>query len=151
MSPIRIEVATQYSEALLRGISSLLPQLTASGRGLTAAELKDITDCPATRLLVAKEGAEVVGMLSLVLVQMPTGLRALLEDLAVDSSYRRRGSATALMNFARDLASKAGARTIDLTSRPSREAGIRIYERLGYRRRDTGVFRLTLQQSGRAR
>jgi ribosomal protein S18 acetylase RimI-like enzyme len=90
-------------------------------------------------------------MLSLVLVQMPTGLRALLEDLAVDSSYRRRGIATALMNFARDLASKAGARTIDLTSRPSREAGIRIYERLGYRRRDTGVFRLTLQQSGRAR
>jgi ribosomal protein S18 acetylase RimI-like enzyme len=146
MSAIRIEVATECSEALLRGIATLLPQLSSSRRGLTATELKDIVDCPATRLLVARDGAEVVGMLSLILVQMPTGLRAILEDLAVDSAYRRRGIGTALLNSARELAANAGARTIDFTSRPSREAGIRLYERLGYQRRDTGVFRLTLQK-----
>jgi ribosomal protein S18 acetylase RimI-like enzyme len=86
-------------------------------------------------------------MLSLVLVQMPTGLRAILEDLAVDSAYRRRGIGAALMNAARDMATDAGARTIDFTSRPSREAGVRLYERLGYQRRETGVFRLTLHKS----
>jgi ribosomal protein S18 acetylase RimI-like enzyme len=142
-----VPVATQVSEALLRGISSLLPQLTSSGRELTAAELREITECPVTRLLVAKDEAEVVGMLSLVLVQMPPGLRAILEDLAVDSAYRRRGIRAALMNAARGMATDAGAWTVNFTSRPSREAGIRLYERLGYQRRDTGVFRLTLHKS----
>jgi ribosomal protein S18 acetylase RimI-like enzyme len=147
MGAIRIEVATQFSDALLQGISTLLPQLTSSARALTAAELSKIVESPATHLFIAKDGAEIVGMLSLVLVQMPTGLRAILEDLAVDVSYRRRGIGAALMNSARDLATEAGARTIDFTSRPSRSAGIRLYERLGYQRRDTGVFRLTLRKS----
>ena len=34
-----------------------------------------------------------------------------------------------------------GAKTIDLTSRPSREAANRLYQRLGFEMRETNVYR----------
>jgi len=146
MSAIRIEVATQFSDELLRGISALVPQLSSSRHALTAAELREITACPVVRLLTAKDGTEVVGMLTLLLVRIPTGLRAILEDLAVDAAYRRQGVGSALMMSACDIAAKAGARTVDFTSRPSRVDANRLYLNLGFERRDTGIFRLTLEK-----
>jgi ribosomal protein S18 acetylase RimI-like enzyme len=40
-----------------------------------------------------------------------------------------------------------GCRTIDLTSRPSREAANRLYQREGFEQRDTNVYRLTLHDA----
>jgi ribosomal protein S18 acetylase RimI-like enzyme len=112
---------------------------------MTAAELKAIVASPLTTLFIAKDEGRIVGTISLAVVQMPTGLRAYLEDLVVDSSYRNRGAATALLQAAIDLARNSGARTLDMTSRASRENAIRLYERLGFRRRDTNAFRYSFR------
>jgi len=141
MTSLKIEIAKDFSPALLQAIASLLPQLTSSGRAMTAAELKAMIASPLTTLFIAKDDDRIVGTISLTVVQMPTGLRAYLEDLVVDASYRNRGAATALLQAAIDLARNSGARTLDMTSRASRESAIRIYERLGFRRRDTNAFR----------
>ena len=141
MTNLKIEVANRSCPDLLRAVASLLPQLTSSGRSITAAELDTMIASPLTTLLVAKDGDKIIGMISLAVVQMPTGLRSYLEDLVVNSSYRHRGTATALLRAAIDLARNSAARTMDLTSRPSRTGAIRIYERLGFKRRETNPYR----------
>ena len=138
-----IEVATEWRQELFVGVLQLLSELTSSPQRPSASEFKSIIESSATRLLVAIDAGTVVGMLTLILVRIPTGLRAHIEDVAVTQSHRRRGIGEALTLAAIRLAQDAGVRTIDLTSRPEREAAIRLYERLGFKRRDTGVFRFT--------
>jgi ribosomal protein S18 acetylase RimI-like enzyme len=83
-----------------------------------------------------------MGTLTLVIFPIPTGLRAWIEDVVVDEAARGRGAGTALMREAVRLASAAGARTVDLTSRPSRATANRFYERLGFQVRNSTVYRL---------
>jgi ribosomal protein S18 acetylase RimI-like enzyme len=83
-------------------------------------------------------------MLTLVLVRIPTGLRAFIEDVVVSEDARGMGCGEALSRAALDAASAAGARTVDLTSRPSREAANRLYQRLGFIERETNVYRYDL-------
>jgi ribosomal protein S18 acetylase RimI-like enzyme len=87
----------------------------------------------------------IVGMLTLVVFRLPTGVRAWIEDVVTDGNLRGRGTASALIKAAIDLASSAGARTVDLTSRPSREAANRLYVRVGFKLRETNVYRYSLE------
>jgi ribosomal protein S18 acetylase RimI-like enzyme len=89
----------------------------------------------------------VVGMLTLVMFPIPTGLRAWIEDVVVDESARGQGVGAALTREAIRLAQAKGVRTVDLTSRPSREAANRLYERLGFELRDTKAYRYAEQQA----
>jgi ribosomal protein S18 acetylase RimI-like enzyme len=86
----------------------------------------------------------VIGTLTLALFRIPTGVRAWIEDVVVDEAARGRGAGEALTREALRLAEEAGARTVDLTSRPEREAANRLYQRLGFERRSTSVYRLEL-------
>ena len=99
----------------------------------------------ATTLFVARDGAEVVGMLTLALFAIPTGVRAWIEDVVVDEGARGRGAGEALVAAAIESARARGARTVDLTSRRSREAAHHLYERMGFEVRDTSVYRLPLE------
>jgi ribosomal protein S18 acetylase RimI-like enzyme len=146
MTNLKIEVIKQFDPSLLQAVASLLPQLTSSGRTITAAELRAMIASPLTTLFIAKDEDRIVGMISLAVVQMPTGLRSYLEDLVIDSAYRQRGGATALLQAAIDLARSSGARTLNMTSRSSRTGAIRLYERLGFRRRDTNAFRYSFYE-----
>ena len=94
MTNLKIECAKDFSPTLLQAVTSLLPQLTSSGRALSSKELKVMIASPFTTLFVAKDEGKIIGMISLAVVQMPTGVRAYLEDLVVDSPYRNRGAAT---------------------------------------------------------
>jgi ribosomal protein S18 acetylase RimI-like enzyme len=124
----------------------LIPQLSRSSPAVGDAELAEIISSPATALLVARrDGGEIVGSLTLVLFRIPTGVRAWVEDVVVDEAARGQGVGEALSREALRRAEAAGARTVDLTSRPSREAANRLYQRLGFRPRDTNVYRWTSQ------
>jgi len=149
MGAIKIEIATRFSSGLLHGLLALLPALSTKPNRLTAAELTAIVESPATHLFIASDGAQIVGTLTLVLVQIPSGLRAHIEDVVVAKPRRKRGIGAALTKAALDLAQASGARTIDLTSRPSREEAIRLYRRMGFRERDTVVFRLSRDSDGK--
>jgi ribosomal protein S18 acetylase RimI-like enzyme len=143
MSQIDIRVAKEASAVLLDSMAELIPQLSTTAPALTFEELKMILECPASHLFLAYEDEKIVGMLTLIVAQIPTGLRALIEDVVVSNSYRQRGIGTALNRAAIELATNMGVRTIELTSRPSRVEAIRVYERLGFKPRDTGVYRLS--------
>ncbi len=76
--------------------------------------------------------------------QIPTGLRAWIEDVVVDEAAGRQGIGSALTREAIRIAREAGARTVDLSSRPSRVAAGRLYEKLGFDMRDTRMYRYPL-------
>jgi ribosomal protein S18 acetylase RimI-like enzyme len=100
---------------------------------------------PATVVLVARDdGGEIVGTLTLVLFRIPTGVRAWIEDVVVDQETRGSGVGEALTRAALERAGAAGARSVDLTSRPTREAANRLYRRLGFEPRDTNVYRIVI-------
>ena len=141
--PLTVEEATEATPDVVAAIRRLVPQLSATAAVPSAAEIADIVASPATVLLVARDGdgGEIVGSLTLALFRIPTGLRAWIEDVVTAESARGQGVGTALTEEALRRAAEAGARTVDLTSRASREAANRLYQKLGFERRDTNVYR----------
>jgi ribosomal protein S18 acetylase RimI-like enzyme len=139
---MRVEEATDASVDVEDAVRRLLPQLSDSAPPLVTQDLQEIVASPATRLLVVRDDDNRIhGMLTLVLARVPTGLRAHIEDVVVDESARGQGAGELLMREALDLAMRAGARSVDLTSSPAREAANRLYQRLGFEPRDTNVYR----------
>lgn len=144
-----MSVAAEVTEELVEAFARLVPQLSSSSPSPSAAVLAEIVASPATDLLVARNGeGTVVGSLTLVVFRIPTGVRAWIEDVVVDGDARGQGIGEALNRSAMDLAAERGARTVDLTSRPTRETANRLYRRLGFAPRDTNVYRFD-PESGR--
>jgi ribosomal protein S18 acetylase RimI-like enzyme len=139
---VDVEVVQDISDELVKAFGRLLPQLSRSAEALDAGALRRLVGWQGVRLLVARVGGEIVGTLTLVTFPIPTGLRAWIEDVVVDEGARGYGVGAALTGAAVELARADGARTVDLTSRPSREAANRLYERLGFNLRDSKVYRL---------
>jgi ribosomal protein S18 acetylase RimI-like enzyme len=139
---VEIEVVRDVTDELVKAFDRLLPQLSRSAHPLDAEALRILAGRPGNQLLVARVDGAIVGTLTLVTFPIPTGLRAWIEDVVVDEAARGHGVGAALIEAAVRLARTAGARTIDLTSRPSREAANRLYERLGFHLRDSNVYRL---------
>ncbi len=101
---------------------------------------------PATVVLVARDGTDkIVGTLTLALFRIPSGMRAWIEDVITDEAARGQGVGEALTQAALEVARKAGARTVDLTSAPKREAANRLYQRVGFQQRQTNVYRYELE------
>jgi ribosomal protein S18 acetylase RimI-like enzyme len=141
---VRVEILQEVTDEVVAAFGQLLPQLSRSAPPLDRAGLDRIVGSAATTLLIARAGDQVVGTLSLVMFRIPTGLRAWIEDVIVDQAARGQGIGEALTVEALRLAEQAGARTVDLTSRPSREAAGRLYERLGFQSRSTRMYRYAL-------
>lgn len=143
---MRVDEQREYAPELREAFDRLTPQLSSSNPPPTDEELKDIISSPATALFVARDDEGwIVGSLTLALFRIPTGLRAWIEDVVVDESVRGQGVGETLNQAAIDRARAAGARTIDLTSRPSREVANRLYRRLGFEPRDTNIYRYDLR------
>ena len=141
---LRIVEVRDSFEGLLAAVRALTGQLSTSAQPPTDAQLEEIIASPACRLLIARGGGdEILGMLTLVLFRTPTGLRTWIEDVVVDEAARGRGVARLLLAEAVTRARHAGARTIDLTSRPEREAANALYLRAGFTLHDTNLYRIT--------
>jgi ribosomal protein S18 acetylase RimI-like enzyme len=123
----------------------LIPQLSKSNPAPSRTQLEDIVSSPATMLFVARAEGRIVGALTLALFRLPTGLRAWIEDVVVDSDVRGSGIGEKLSRAALDEAKIQGAVTVDLTSRPSRVEANRLYQRLGFVARDTNVYRFQIK------
>jgi ribosomal protein S18 acetylase RimI-like enzyme len=145
MAAFEIETITAITPSTAGSIAALVGQLSSSAKAPTQDELETIVNAPGTILLAVRQSDNLVGMLTLVTFAIPTGIRAVIEDVVVDERFRGQGVAQALTREALVLAGAAGARTVDLTSRPSREAANRLYQKLGFQKRESNVYRYTLR------
>jgi ribosomal protein S18 acetylase RimI-like enzyme len=140
-----IEIAAKADQELVDAFAHLIPQLSKSSPPPTLAELAEMVASDASDVLVARLDGRIVGTLTLVTFRIPTGVRAWIEDVVVDDSARGHGVGDLLNRHALDLARAKGAKTVDLTSRPSREAANRLYQRIGFQPRETNVYRFDLE------
>ena len=141
---IEISAADTVTDELVAAFARLVPQLSSSSPPPSAEALGAIVHAPDSVLFVARDGDRVVGSLTLALYRIPTGLKAWIEDVVVDESVRGQGVGESLNRAALDEARRRGAKNVSLTSRPSREAANRLYQRLGFEPYSTNVYRYTL-------
>jgi len=142
---MHITLVKEITDEIYQTIERLIPQLSTSLSGPTRSELEEI----ATNdyFLIARdpdENGPMVGSLTLIIFRVPTGLRAWIEDVVVDESMRGKGIGEGLTRAALELARELGVRTVDLTSRPTREAANRLYQRVGFKLRQTNLYRYDL-------
>ncbi len=144
---VTIEVATVVGDDIVEAFARLIPQLSRSSPAPTLDELQAIADHEACHLLVARDtDGSVLGSLTLVIFPIPTAIRAWIEDVVVDDAARGKGVGQALNLRALQISANHGAKTVDLTSRPSREAANRLYQRIGFEARETNVYRFALSE-----
>ena len=141
---VDVEVLSEVTDEVVEAFERLLPQLSTTARRLDAAALSAVVGAAASTVLLARVDEQIVGTLTLVTFAIPTGARAWIEDVVVDEAARGKRVATRLIHEAIRLARQAGARTVDLTSRPSRESAGRLYEQLGFEQRETRFYRYKL-------
>lgn len=133
---------TDIDDAMVDAFVSLIPQLSSSSPAPTREQLARIADADCNHLLVAVDSnGTVLGSMTLVVFEIPTGVRAWIEDVVVDSAARGRGVGELLNRTALDIAYGLSSKSIDLTSRPTREAANRLYQKIGFEERDTNVYR----------
>jgi ribosomal protein S18 acetylase RimI-like enzyme len=143
---IAVEVLDQVTDDVVEAFGRLLPQLSSSAKPLDSATLQTVASAPAVTVLLARgDDGQIAGSLTLAMFPIPTGVRAWIEDVVVDEAARGQGVGAVLTERALQIARRAGARTVDLTTRPSREAAGRLYERAGFQQRETRLYRYSFE------
>lgn len=143
---MKVDIVTTLTPAIVDAVDRLVPQLSKSNPPPSVTELGDVVSSPATDLFIAiADDGTIAGMAILVSFRIATGLRAWIEDVVVDEAARGQGVGDALTRAMVERARELGCNTVDLTSRPSREAANRLYQRAGFAARDTTVYRLDLR------
>ncbi len=136
-----IRPAERVDDELVAAFAELIPQLSSSSPPPDASALQAIVDNDHSVLYVARLDGAVVGSLTLAFYRIPTGVKAWIEDVVVSSAARGRGVGEALNRAAIAEAAHRGAKNVSLTSRPSREAANRLYQRLGFEEYPTNLYR----------
>ncbi|MFJ3959148.1 GNAT family N-acetyltransferase [Arthrobacter sp. NPDC090010] len=140
-----IETLAALSDSDADALEGLLGQLSSSAT-FDRVRMESLLSHDATELLVARVDDQIVGMATLVSFPLPTGFRGFVEDVVTDATMRGHGIGRLLLATMIDIAIDRGFRSLELTSRPSRETALRLYESLGFIRRDTNVLRFTPEQ-----
>lgn len=139
-----ISIVREVSDTVIAGINNLIPQLSTTAPQLSDAEVAEFLAQPNITLFAYTpddDPERILGMLTLVMFKIPTGTRAWVEDVVVSEETRGQGAGRQLTEAAVKYANEQGAATIDLTSRPTREAANRLYQRVGFEKRNTNVYR----------
>lgn len=129
------------NDNVLKAFNNLIPLLSPSSPLPSKNDLETIVSSNKTKLFIAKEGNDIVGTLTLVFNKIPTGEKAWIEDVVVSESVRGKGVGKSLTQYAVDYALGKGIEKIDLTSSPERVAANNLYQKLGFKKRVTNVYR----------
>lgn len=146
---LKISRATEMTEELYLACLRLVPQLTSNNPPPARQELTLMLSTGPSTLYLARHGDyqdEIMGLATLILYRVPTGMRAYIEDVVVDDRVRGRHIGEALIRACLDQAEAAGASQVMLTSNPGRMAANRLYQRMGFELRKTNVYRYSFKR-----
>jgi GNAT superfamily N-acetyltransferase len=141
---VRIEAVTEATPEVHAALAHLLPQLNDQLPVPTMERLQALVADPAATLLLARDGEEVVGTTTVIVYTTPFWIKARLDEVVVDESARGKGVGAALVSSALNVAREKGAQVAELQSGLQREAANRLYPRMGFKRRETNVYRIVL-------
>lgn len=141
---MKIYKLVSVTDHVLKAFRTLIPQLSSTCDLPTKKDLEDIVNSSSTLLFIAEENNEILGTLSLVFYKIPTGNKVWIEDVVVDKATRGKGIGKELIEFAIEYAKNKNVKNINLTSSPERVAANKLYQKLGFMKRETNVYRLTI-------
>lgn len=142
---MQIDIVTQANAELHDAFQRLVPQLTNNNPPPSLNDLAALVRDPSSTLMVARgEAGKIIGALTLTVYRVPTGVRSIIEDVIVDSSARGQGIGEALMKRALEVARERGAGNISLTCNPKRESANKLYQRMGFKKRETNAYQIKL-------
>jgi ribosomal protein S18 acetylase RimI-like enzyme len=138
---MKIELVKDLTDEVLAGLARLTPQLKISSPRLTREEAARMLVSDAVRLLIARsDEGDIIGMLTLIVYPVPTGVRARIEDVVVDQTMRGQGIGAALVQHSLEYARAEGADGIALSSNPRRKEANRLYQKIGFKKWETNVY-----------
>lgn len=135
-----VREVTEVTEALCEAFARLMPQLSPRLEAPSGELLRAIVENPAAALFAAESDGRIVGVLTLVWYDVPSGRKAWIEDVVVDAADRGSGAGEALVRAAQQHAAALGAAKVMLTSNPAREAAHALYRKTGFREAATALF-----------
>lgn len=136
--------ATEPTPEYLNGINTLLPQLSTTATAMSMDDLSQLTASDNTRLFFVSVAGRIVGMTTLAIYRIPTGCRAWIEDVVVDSEFRGMQLGRLLIEKTIEVARRLSPCTLMLTSRPSRVAANKLYQSIGFQYKETNAYKMTL-------
>ena len=141
---VRIEPVTEATPKVHAALSLLLPQLNPQLPVPTMERLQRMVADPAVTLLLARDGDQIVGTTTVIVYTTPFWIKARLDEVVVDESARGKGVGAALVKASIDLAREKGVEVVELQSGVQREEANRLYPRMGFKLRETNVYRIVL-------
>ena len=141
---VPIEPVTEATPEVHAALSLLLPQLNPQLPVPSMKRLQAIIADPAVTLLLARDGEQIVGTTTVIVYTTPFWIKARLDEVVVDESARGKGVGAALVKASIELAREKGVEVVELQSGVQREEANRLYPRMGFRLRETNVYRIVL-------
>lgn len=144
MSNIIFEQLTEFSSIDAEAIGDLAGELGPDHKSFIDSDMREMLNSANTNILVARvlESQKIIGMITVIIYRIPYIKKSYIEDFIIDKNYRGQGIGTELFKQALNLAKEKGAAYVDFTSNPKRIEGNKLYEKLGFKKRDTNVYRL---------
>lgn len=143
---MEISLVNEMTDEVFAAFQRLTPQLSPGSPIPSRAHLTAMLAQPGCVLLAARAGGQIAGVLTLILFSTPMGKHAWIEDVVVDEAARGQGLGEALTRAALQQARSAGAKNVNLTSRPARAAANRLYQRVGFQPWQTNLYRYLLDE-----
>lgn len=143
---MKIREINRFSNRIFSAVAELLPQLAPGSEQPDKDRFKKILKSEGTHFFIAEDNKKIVGVLTVVTYDLLSGTKVWIEDVVVDESQRGKGYGESLVLFAIDFTRSIGAESIDLTSKPSRTAANQLYLKLGFKIRQTNVYRYEIKQ-----
>lgn len=142
---MRIYEAHVVTEAMVNAFKKLIPQLSPNSPVPSKSELENLINSENTSIFLAEEEG-IIGTLTLVFTKIPTGNKVWIEDVVVDNAARGKGVGKELIKFAIEYVTGKGIKQINLTSSPEKIGANKLYQKLGFAKRETNVYRLTIEE-----
>ncbi len=152
ISVVRVPTGLHIPDAMRVAQNRLLARFSSAP---TADNLQNAVNNENTLLIVAIDGTApqseddwqnipteaYAGTLTLLLLQTPWQTIAHIEEVIVDEGHEGKGVGKQLMQKAIELGKEHGVKMFDLTSSPSKVAAQALYEKVGFKKRETNNWR----------
>lgn len=140
---IQYEILKDVNDQVIDELNVLLGQLSKTGRQVNTESLQTLMGS-STEIIAALDDGKIIGCICLAIVPQMGRVKGWVDDMVVDEAYRGQGIAKHLMSQAIEESKRLGCTNLNLTSGDDREAAHGFYEAMGFKKRETRVFRLDL-------
>ena len=143
---MEIQVLHNYTQAQFEDLKQLMSELS-DRVNFTQTDLMLVLKDSNCHLYVILDGERVMGCATLCVFHSPTGTKASVEDVIVSSAYRGQHLGKQLMKYVLEQAKAFAPIELHLTSNPMRVAANKLYQSIGFQKKETNCYQMTISES----